>query len=136
VGAINNDSSTLSNRAGVQFPKHLSSDVCEFIVIGDSYFGFADRPNLIKKLLKYVPKDHYLVNAIKNDDYRVTIDRLSPLRNLAAHDSGFSRTKAKKAVGQKRMSSAGAWLKRQGRFQKLVKNLKKLADDIERSAPY
>ena len=136
VGAINNDSSTLSSSIGIKFPEHLSQDVCEFIVIGNGYFGFASRELLIKKLKEYVPNNHYLVKAIKTPKYKSTIELLCPLRNLAAHDSGFARTRAKQAVSQSRMSSAGAWLKSQGRFRRLVRDLVELARQIESSAPY
>ena len=136
VGAVNNDTSTLSRKAGVHFPKHLTDNVCEFIVIGDRYFDFKGRDDLIKRLRGYVPEDHYLVQAIKSSKYKTTIEQLSPLRNLAAHDSRVARTRAKQVLGHKRMGSAGSWLKTQNRFQTLVNKLKELAEEIGSAAPY
>jgi len=34
VGAINNDTSTISDRTAVPFPKHLTDEVCEFLIAG------------------------------------------------------------------------------------------------------
>lgn len=34
VTAINNDTSTISQRTGVAFPKHLTDEVCEYLVTG------------------------------------------------------------------------------------------------------
>ena len=39
VAAINNDTSHLSKKKGFDFPKHLTDEVCEYIVVGDGYFG-------------------------------------------------------------------------------------------------
>jgi hypothetical protein len=58
------------------------------------------------------------------------------LRNYAAHESSASKKAALTAVGQERMSSAGSWLKKQGRLEAILKGLVVLADDIEREAPY
>lgn len=38
VGALNNDTSTLSTRTGFSFPKHLTDEVCRFLVTGRGYF--------------------------------------------------------------------------------------------------
>lgn len=37
VGAINNDTSLLTATTGVAFPRHLTDEVCEFLVVGRGY---------------------------------------------------------------------------------------------------
>jgi hypothetical protein len=136
VGAVNNDSATLKDRTGVSFPKHLSDEVCEFLIIGNGYFDFKGREGLIKTLKEFVPADHYLVVAVKKEKYKDSLQWLSSLRNLAAHNSEVAKTRAKEAVGQDRMPEAGAWLKKQGRLEAIITKLKELADDIHDAAPY
>lgn len=135
VGAINNDTATVSAQKGITFPKHLSDEVCEYIITGGGYFDFKGRDGLIKLLKKFVPDTHFLPSIVKKAAYKSDLEQLSTLRNFAAHDSAQSRRAAKEATGQERLRSAGAWLKRQGRFTKLVESLKKLADEIEAAAP-
>ena len=136
IGAINNDTSQLSFRTGVKFDKHLTQAVCEYIVVGSSYFNFRGRDGLIGEIRKYVPADHYLPEAVKADEYKASIDRLCALRNFAAHNSQWSKRMALKAVGQKKMRSAGIWLKTQNRFRQLVVELNALSKNIEEKAPY
>ena len=136
VGAINNDSTTISKSTGVEFPKHLTDEVCEYLVLGGGYFDFKGRDGLIKTLKKYVPKDHYLVTIIKQHKYKESLERLSALRNYAAHESKQSKRNVLSALGQQRVASAGAWLKSQGRFKAISRNLKQLAQEIHDSAPY
>jgi hypothetical protein len=52
VGALNNDASTLSTRTGFSFPKHLTNEVCRFLVTGRGYFDFKGRDGLIKALIQ------------------------------------------------------------------------------------
>src|SRR5712692_9764090 len=61
VGAINNDTATISDRTGIRFPKHLTDEVCEYLLIGDGFFDFRGRDGLIATLKEFVPDDHYLV---------------------------------------------------------------------------
>ena len=136
VAAINNDTSHLSQTAGVDLPKHLSQDVCYFLVLRGGYFDFRGRSGLIGDLKKMLPANHYLIDTVKKDTYKDALDRLSALRNFAAHDSQQSKAAALKAVGLERMSSAGAWLKKQDRFKNLVAKLKALATELENAAPY
>jgi hypothetical protein len=135
-GAINNDTSTLSETVNIEFPQSLSDAVCEYIVTGGGYFDFKGRDGLIKTLKAYVPADHYIVEIVKKGKYRDALERLSALRNYAAHDSEASRTKAKAAVGQNRIGPAGAWLKSQERLETIADRLKELAQEIEAEAPY
>ena len=136
IGAINNDTSVLSERTGYKFPKHLTDEVCRYLIIGDGYFDFHGRDGLIKTLKKYVPSSHYLVKKIKDDKYKDTLNQLSALRNFAAHRSEKSKNAALKAIGGKRISTSGAWLKGNNRFSSIAKKLKELADEIGDSAPY
>ena len=136
VGAVNNDSATLSSRTGVAFPKHLSGEVCEFLISVNGYFDFKGRDGLIKTLKEYLPADHYLVIAVKKDKYRDALEQLSALRNLAAHNSDVAKTRAKEAIKQDRMPEAGAWLKKQGRLRGIIVKLKALASEIKAAAPY
>ena len=136
VGAINNDSSTVSARTGIEFPKHLTDEVCEFLITGSGYFDFKGRDGLIGTLKKYVPDTHYLVTIVKKAKYKDTLNKLSALRNFAAHESPVSKRSALSAIGGKGISSSGAWLKRQNRFAEIADRMKELADEIEISAPY
>lgn len=135
-GAINNDTGTLSATLNIEFPQSLSDAVCEYIVTGGGYFDFRGREGLIKTLKSYVPANHYLVEIVKRQKYRNALERLSSLRNFAAHDSEVSRTKAKTSVGQARIGSAGTWLKSQDRLEGIADLLKELAAEIEGEAPY
>ena len=136
VGAINNDTSTISQRTGVKFPKHLTDEVCRYLIVGTGYFDFKGRSGLLRILKQYVPETHYLVQIIQRPNYRRALEDLPALRNLAAHNSLVAKRNAKKAIGQSRMPEAGAWLKRQGRFERIAGALRDLALEIEQEAPY
>lgn len=136
VGAINNDTETFSDTVGIPFPKHLTDEVCEYLVLGNGYFDFKGRDGLIKELKRFVPDTHFLLTTIKKPKYKDSLERLSALRNYAAHDSFQSKRNALRAVDQDRIGSAGSWLKRQGRFQEICDNLKELAQEVHDAAPY
>jgi hypothetical protein len=135
VGAINNDTSTLSESTGIDFPRHLTDEVCEYIVTGGRYFDFRGRDGLIKLLRQYVPEDHYVVDIVKRQKYRVTLERLVALRNLGAHESRVGKKNAKEAVDSS-LGSAGVWLKRDNRFIDLTERLKEFAEELRQAAPY
>ncbi len=136
VGALNNNTATLSARTGFSFPKHLTDEVCRFLVTRDGYFDFKGREGLIKTFKQYLSDQHYLVVAVSKPVYKRTLELLSAARNYAAHESLQSKKTFKYHAGQGRIGSAGSWLKSQGRFQKISDNLKLLADEIQASAPY
>ncbi len=136
VGAVNNDTSTISERSGIGFPKHLTDEVCEFLILGNGFFDFKGREGLIKTLKGFVPAEHYLVTILKKVKYLESLNRLSALRNFAAHGSRVSKKRALTAVSQKRMGTVGSWLKVQGRFDRLCTDLVKLVGEIEAAAPY
>ncbi|MFN4019135.1 MAG: hypothetical protein ACK4IC_01305 [Erythrobacter sp.] len=136
ICAINNDTNLLSRNTGISFPKHLTDEVCEYIINGEGYFDFRGRDGLIKTLKRYVSQEHYLLKAVSKEEYRVSLEQLSALRNFAAHDSYPSKKSALHATGQKKMGSAGSWLKRHGRLGAICDDLKKLSDAIHDAAPY
>lgn len=136
VGAINNNTTSVSTTTGIKFPTHLSAEVCEFLVTGTGYFDFKGRDGLIKTLKKFVPDTHYLVTTVKKATYKEALEQLSALRNFAAHESDQSKRSALDAIDGERIASSGAWLKRYGRFQRIVDRLKALATELENAAPF
>jgi hypothetical protein len=136
VGAVNNDTSTLAAKTGVRFPKHLTDEVCEYLITHGGYFDFRGRSGLIQQVERYVPKGHYVLAILKKSIYTAALDQLCSLRNFAAHSSSVSKARAKEALGVKNIGSAGSWLKKQGRLGKIVDSLKCLASDLEAGAPY
>jgi cupin superfamily acireductone dioxygenase involved in methionine salvage len=136
VASINNDTATISSTTGVNFPKHLTDEVCEYLVTGDQYFDFKGRDGLIRTLKRFVPEDHYLCLIVKNAKHKQSLERLSALRNFAAHNSAQAKSRALKVVDQDRLGSAGSWLKIQNRFHLLVRDLKLLTHELQAAAPY
>ncbi len=136
VAAINNDTEQLSATTGVSFPKHLTDEVCEYVIRGNGYFDFRGPDGLIQTVSRFLPGTHYLVTIIKNARYKDPLDRLSALRNFATHDSATAKRQAASVTGMLKLSSAGAWLKKQNRVAQLLTQLKALAADIETHAPY
>lgn len=136
TGAINNDTSTISKTTGIEFPAHVTNELCEYLIVGGGYFDFKGRDGLIKLVKKYVPSNHYLVTILKKDKYKEPIVHLSALRNYAAHDSYQAKSAAKKVTEFDRMGACGAWLKRQGRFEWLVSELKDFSREVHGHAPY
>ena len=135
VGAINNDTSTIAGTTGIRFPKHLTDEVCLYLIVGTGYFDFKGRDDLIRQMKQYVPSDHYLVTVVANERYKEPIEHLSALRNYASHDSAVSKARAKRAVGSN-MGSSGSWLKTQNRYENIAQTLVELAGEIGDSAPY
>lgn len=137
IGAINNDTSTISASAGIDFPKHLTDEVCGYLIVGTGFFDFRGRDGLIKKLKHFIPEDHYLVEVVKKSKYKNSLEQLSALRNFAAHCYSISaKRSALAAVSLERIGSSGTWLKRQGRFESIVAGLANLADEIGAKAPF
>lgn len=136
VGAVNNDTSTLAATTDVRFPKHLTDEVCEFLITGTGYFDFKGRSGLIKTLKSFVPDTHYLVETVKKRAYKDALEQLTTLRNFAAHESQASKRAALEAIGRSNLSSSGAWLKRRGRFGNIAAQLKALSTELHGHAPY
>jgi len=137
VTAINNDTSTISETTGVNFPRHLNDEVCEYLVTGGGYFDFKGGHSGLCKVIKdLVGTGHYLHKVVKSPQHRGPINLLVALRNFAAHESPKSRVAALRETGGQRIGSAGAWAKRQRRFECLLVSLEKVAADIKAAAPY
>jgi hypothetical protein len=138
VAAINNDSTQLTETTKVAFPTHLNQDVCEYVITKGGYFDFKGRGGLIQVLKKYLPSNHYLIEIVKKDKYKTTLDRLSAFRNFAAHDSKQSKKAALESIDNdaKRLSASGAWLKKQDRMESILDKLDEIADEVEQDAPY
>lgn len=136
VTAINNDTATISARTGIVFPRHLTDEVCEYLVTGGGFFDFKGRDGLIKTIKGYVPDSHWLLEGVKQAQHKDSLDRMIALRNFAAHESPASKRKALDSIGQQRVGSAGSWIKCQGRFSDMTRALTDLANDIETRAPY
>lgn len=136
VCAVNNDTNTISEQTGINFPKHLTDEVCEYLVTGGGYFDFKGRDGLIKTFRKFLPTTHYLPAAVKLPQYKAPLEQLIVLRNFAAHESPASKAAVLKVLDIQRISSAGAWVKKQGRLHHLTAELHGLADEIIKSAPY
>ena len=136
IAAINISPATISNVTGVLFPRHLSQNVCRYLVVGNGYFDFKGRNGLIAKLCQYLPKDHPLVRSVKDERLKQSLERLSSLRNLAAHNSVQAKRAALKATGQRRLKSSGHWLLKHRRFFKIANDMKVFGSDLWRSAPY
>ena len=136
VGAVNNDTSTISSRTGIRFPKHLTDEVCEYLLVGDGFFDFRGRDGLIRILKEFVPDDHYLVDVVKQPKYKSPLEHLSALRNFASHGSRIAKARAREAVGSHWLGSAGSWLKKKGRIEALVQDLRSLAAELKDRAPY
>jgi len=136
VGAINRDTTALAESTGFKCPKHLSQDVCTYLVIGSGYFDFKGREGLLGILKRFVSPTHYLYRSTKNIKYKTALEQLIALRNFAAHRSERAKKAAIKTTAAKRIGSAGAWLRIQDRFEHVCISLKKLAREIEHNAPY
>lgn len=135
VCAVNNDTQHLKTTTGIEFPKHLTSEVCDYIVTSGGYFDYRGRDGLIQTLKRAIPDTHYLVTVVKKQQYKEPLERLVALRNFAAHESPQSKAKAKQTLGTN-LSAAGAWTKRQGRYAQLSSKLRALAAEIDANAPY
>lgn len=136
VAAINNDTSTLESTTDVKFPKHLTDEVCEFLVTGTGYFDFKGRSGLIKTIKSFVPDTHYLVITIKKSQYKDALEQLTTLRNFAAHESHASKRAALEAIGGEKIGSSGSWLKKQGRFTHIANQVKAISTELNGHAPF
>lgn len=135
VGAVNNDTRTISQRTGIAFPSHLRGEVCDYLVTSGGFLDFKGRDGLIGVLKQFVPDTHYLVTIAKDPAHSATLNQLPALRNFAAHGSDRAKRAARKAVGVN-LSSAGSWLRRQGRFETLARGAEGIASAIRTNAPY
>ncbi len=136
AGAINNDTAALSTRTGFIWPKHLTDEVCEYVIQGDGYFDFRSRDGLIAVVKRFLPDGHYLVQAVHERKYKKALDQMSALRNFAAHDSKRAKRAVLRATEQTGIRSAGVWLSRNNRLKSIVEDLRRFADEVASAAPY
>lgn len=134
VGCVNHDNSAVTNTYGVQFGKHITDDICEFIITKGGYFDFKDREGLIKIIKQNVGEETYDVYSIvKKEQYASSLKQLCALRNYAAHTSKQAKKKAAKELGIIRIGTVGSCLKTQNRFSKIADDLTELATNIKDS---
>ena len=137
VTAINNDTSMLSQTTGIQFPKHPTDEVCEYLVVGDGYFDFRGWDELLKVSKQLVGNTLWLVSVFKSEpSYKRTLNLLFTLRNYTVHESTQSKRRFGSEIGAKTVQLPGAWTKRQNRMGSLFSSLRSLAQDIGNNAPY
>lgn len=134
IACLNHNHSYFEEMNNVKFGKHINDDVCEFLITKGNYFDFKGREGLCKELASTIGKDHNLAKVFKKDAYKETIIQLCALRNFAAHNSEKSKKEAAKAYGLQRIATAGSCLKQHNRFDRIVNELKTLANDIKATA--
>ncbi|MFD4630261.1 hypothetical protein ACFVYR_20745 [Streptomyces sp. NPDC058284] len=95
ITAVNNDTSTISAKTGVPFPRHLNDEVCEYLLTGGGYFDFkGGQGGLVKVIKEVVGTEHYLYRVVKSPQHRDPINLLVALRNFAAHESAKGKSAA------------------------------------------
>lgn len=132
ICSMNNKQSVVSETTGISFGK-LTVPVCEYLIQGDGFFDFKGKSGLVQTLLRFLPKDHWLVVTVKKPDFNDVLEQLSALRNFAAHDSETAKKSALKAIKGKSLKSAGAWLRVNKRLPKMIKTFDKFADEITKA---
>lgn len=136
VVAINNDTSILSAKMQINLPKHLTHDVCEYLITGTRYFDWTGgRSGLIRTVKTYVPNSHWLVTTVSDIKFTGTFERLLVLRNHAAHESKQSK-RAVNAALNTQIVSVGAWLSKGNRMRAITTSLKQFGADVQLAAPY
>jgi hypothetical protein len=134
IGAVNADVSRFAEFTGFRFPKHMSEDVCTYMIVGTGYFDFKGRDGLLQIARRYVRDDHYLFATLKDKKHKEALEQLCALRNFSSHRSEKAKAAAMVATRAERMKSAGEWLRKQTRFVDLCNSLRKLARRIEKLA--
>ena len=136
VAGLNQDNTHLSEAKRLNLPKHLTDELCEYLIRGDQFFDFKGRKDIRNKFRKFLGDEHFLVHMFASNAYDADLRKLIALRHFAAHDSAQAKENALRACGLRRMGSSGSYLKKQGRLESLVANLKVMAGDIAQNAPY
>lgn len=130
VGCINHDSSHVSETYNLNFGKHISDEMCDFILTKGKYFNFSGRSDLISICKKHIGDTYGVVDILKNRNYESALDELIAFRNFAAHSSKQAKTKAKEVIKGQRIPSIGSYLKKQARLEKIADALCNLSDDV------
>ncbi|MFD7763568.1 hypothetical protein [Streptomyces microflavus] len=158
IVTLNNDSTPFSKSTGVDFPKHIKQDHCEYLVTAGGYFDYSGRSGLLGEIKRFSGgPTHWLYDSVSKEAYYHPLELLLALRNFAAHESPQAKKKMKSAIfcwthnvksvkgdaAREALfakayapSSAGSWLRRQGRFEKILDSLDDLAHDMEAGAPF
>jgi len=141
IAAINNDPKTFAAHKNVKFPSKIPYDVSKYLVTGDLYFDFKGRDGLIKKMNVFLPDNSPFIQAVKENKYKDSLEKLSAFRNWAAHDSEIAKSCALKLI--KKSSGyqfAGSYLsaktKTGNRLTDIGDNLKELAETIKKIAKH
>jgi len=123
LASVNRDATQIALAdAGIRFPKHMTVEACEFVLLrGKDYFDLKNSQTLAEFCARFLPEKHTLNSTIlTRPDVRAAVDRLCALRNLAAHrESETAKRRAKKALGMRRLGSAGEYLSRNGKLARL-----------------
>ncbi|MER7497009.1 hypothetical protein ABT033_30990 [Streptomyces pharetrae] len=157
IVAVNSDSGPLSKSTDIAFPKHMTVSHCEYLITAGGYFDFKGRGALLKDMLKYTGKPHWLYDVVSDGRYYHSLELLLALRNFAAHESPQAKKKMKREIFCYRRkvkdpnstfalkadfakayapTSAGSWAKKQQRFDALLNELDHIAGRIHAAAPY
>lgn len=134
VGDINQDSSQISDRFDVAFPKNLKKEICEFIVTKGNFFSLNGYGGLVNELNTYLGYGNDIYNVINKKKNKDTIMRLSALRNFAAHENSQSKKVVRTRLKIKRISSTGDWIRKQGRFEELANDVETIIKEIQATA--
>ena len=124
--ALNRNPADFTKRTNVRIER-VRDDLAEYIIVGDGYFDFKGRDGLIKTLRTYLPDDHWLIETIKQEQYKDSLERLSAFRNYAAHSGNSAKARAKKVTRQGKITQAGIWL---SKFEGRQTRYAKIADDL------
>jgi len=136
IAGLNRNTSALSDYQGFEFPKNLTDEVCEYVIIGNGYFDFKGQKEIVNKCKRFVGENNFLTTVLKDPSYKDTSNKLLALRNYAAHDSSQSKKRALDSIGAQRIGTAGSYLKTQGRCQSIISEMRSIAQRIAEEAPY
>lgn len=128
VGCINHDTSQVCKTYGISFGKHISDEMCDFILTKGGFFDIHGPDDLVKLCKNHVTNSKALTEAVRKK--RDTVEQLLAFRNLAAHGSPQAKKRVKKLLNRTRIQDAGTYLKKKGRFATLRDTLSNLANDM------
>ena len=150
AASLNHDTSALSEKSGVRFPRHLGADVCRYLVAGDGHLNFRGNnyDGIMGVLRRFLSEKSALLSIFSKADaeVRAAINLAGALRNEAAHRSADSRRRARRTAAEyfrakklpppQRMAAAGKWVTAQGRFEEIAQTLLSVMDDVGKDAPF
>lgn len=133
ITCINHDSSKVCAHYKVQFGKHISDSMCNFILTKGGYFDFKGWSKLIEICTQHIGDTYGVVDILKkgkNGQYKKAIEELIAFRNYAAHSSEQSKESVKRVLGRKRIPQMGNYLKEGNRLENIADILCSLADEL------